>query len=455
MFAVLHAALAVVLGRFAATRDLTLGTTVSTRGTAESAVVGPLENTVVLRTAVPDGGSFTELVRACAATAAAARAHGELPFPWLLEAVRPDRALNRHPLCQVVLDVAGPVPGPDGFGGLAARTWEVPAARSPYDLRVRAVPEHEGGAPHGMDLLVDYSRELFDEPTARRLAEAVLRLLADATDAPGRALDTFDILDDAERDRLLTRWNATARPIPDSTVADLFEARVRARPQAPAVVHAGRTTTYAELDARANRIARALAVRGAAPGAFVALVLPRGIDLVASLLAVAKTGAAYLPDRPGVPGRAHHLRAVRHRRPSPSSPTAAPPHGCSAGRGRPSSYWTTRTPRGSWPRCRTPHRSRRRAAPCRAPTRPRTSSTPPAPPAGPRAWWSRHRALANFVAAMAGLLTADRPTTCWTAVTTVAFDVAALELFLPLTSGARPWCSPTRTPSATRRPSRS
>jgi amino acid adenylation domain-containing protein len=430
VFAVLHAALAVALGRFGAGRDLALGTTVSTRARTGPAVVGPLENTVVLRTAVPDGGSFTELVRACAATAAAARAHGGLPFPWLLEAVRPDRALNRHPLCQVVLDVAGPVPAPDAFGGLAALTWDVPAGRSPYDLSVRAVPEHEDGVPRGMDVLVDYSRELFDEPTARRLAEAVLRLLADATDAPERALDTFDILDGVERDRLLTRWNDTARPVPDSGIADLFEARVRACPQAPALVHAGRTTTYAELDVRANRIARALAARGAAPGAFVALVLPRGTDLVASLLAVAKTGAAYLPIDPEYPAEriAYAL--------SDTGPVTAVTDRRTAERLSASGARTlvlddadTRRELAALPDT-APMRRTLRGADQAAYVIYTSGST-----GRPKGVVVGRRALANFLSSMAQLLPLT-PADVWTAVTTVAFDIAALELYLPLTSGA-------------------
>ncbi|WP_055557518.1 non-ribosomal peptide synthetase, partial [Streptomyces sp. NBRC 110028] len=433
VFAVLHAALAAALGRFAATRDLTLGTTVSTRARSEPDVVGPLENTVVLRTAVPDGVNFTELVGSCAATAAAARAHGELPFPWLLEAVRPDRALNRHPLCQVVLDVAAPVPAPDTFGDLAAHTWDVPATRSPYDLHVRAVPEERDGAPRGMDILVDYSRELFDEPTARRMAEAVLRLLADATDAPERALDAFDILDDAERDRLLTRWNATARPIPDSTVADLFEARARACPDAPAVVYAGRTTSYAELDARANRIARALALRGAAPGAFVGLVLPRGTDLVACLLAVAKTGAAYLPIDPEYP--AERITYAL----SDTGPVTVVTDTRTAGRLSASGAATLVLDDADTAR-------ELAALPDTAPVETARRTLGGADQAAyviytsgstgrPKGVVVGRRALANFLSSMGELLPLT-PADVWTAVTTIAFDIAALELYLPLTRGA-------------------
>ncbi len=432
-FAVLHAALAVVLRRFGAGDDLPLGTTVSTRGAGESAVVGPLENTVVLRTAVPDGVSFADLVRACSATADAARAHGGLPFPWLVDAVRPDRALNRHPLCQVVLDLAHPVPAPDAFGDLAARTREVPAGGSPYDLHVRAVPEHTDGGPRGMDLLVDYSRELFDEPTARRLAEAVPRLLAEAVQDPERALDGFDVLDAEERDRVLTRWNATAAPVPDGTVADLFEAQVRARPQAPAVVHAGRTSSYAELDARANRIARALVDRGARPGAFVALVLPRGTDLPATLLAVAKTGAAYQPLDPEYPAEriAHALADTR--------PVAVVTDRRTAGRLPATGARLLVLDDADTVR-------ELAALPDTAPVAPARRTVPGADQAAyvihtsgstgrPKGVVVGRRALANFLAAMAELLPLT-PADVWTAVTTVAFDIAALELYLPLAAGA-------------------
>ncbi|MFI2612138.1 amino acid adenylation domain-containing protein [Kitasatospora sp. NPDC018619] len=432
-FAVLHAAFAAVLRRFGAGDDLPLGTTLSARGPDEAAVVGPLENTVVLRTAVPDGGSFTDLVRACAATAAAARAHGALPFPWLVDAVRPDRALNRHPLCQVVLDLARPAPAPDAFGDLAARPQDVPATSSPYDLHVRVVPEHRDGAPQGLDILVEYSRELFEEPTARRLAEAFPRLLAAAVAAPERALDSFEVVDDAERERVLTEWNATARPVPDRTVADLFEERARACPQAPAVVHGGRTTSYAELDARANRIARALADRGAAPGAFVALALPRGTDLVATLIAVAKTGAAYVPIDPQYPAEriAHVL--------SDTAPVAVVTDRAAAGRlsGDPARLLLLDEPDTA---------AELAALPDTPPVEAARRTLPGVDQAAyvihtsgstgrPKGVVVGRRALANFLSTMAELLPLG-PADVWTAVTTIAFDIAALELYLPLVRGA-------------------
>ncbi|WP_159401461.1 non-ribosomal peptide synthetase [Streptomyces sp. NRRL F-5053] len=439
LFDTLYAALAAVLCRFGAARDLPLGTTVSGRPDGEGgeqAIVGPLANTVVLRTVVPEGASFAELARACAATSAAARAHAGLPFPQVVDALGPGRALNRHPLCQVVLDLGRPVEAPETFGELSAHTWEVPVASSPFDLRVQAVPEPADGNSEegpGLVLLVDYSRELFDEPTVRRLVEAVPRLLAEAAGTPDRPLETLDILDGAERDRLLRRWNATERPVPDRTVVDLFEEQVRERPQAPALVHAGRVLGYAELDATANRLARLLAGRGAGPGIFVALALPRGVDLVVALLAVAKTGAAYLPLDPAYPTErlTYALEDTR--------PVVAVTDRRTAGR-----LSATDTPVMVLDE---PDVARELAVlPGTVPDDVVRRTLPGADQPAyviytsgstgrPKGVVVGHRALANFLSSMGELLPLS-PEDVWTAVTTVAFDIAALELYLPLTRGS-------------------
>lgn len=149
-------------------------------------------------------------------------------------------------------------------------------------------------------LHLDHRTDVLDARTARSLGEALERLLTTVADAPATAVGEVDLLS-AEQHRLIREWNGTAVPVPDTTLVELFEQQVARTPQAPATVFRGERLTYGELDARAERLARALRARGAGPEEIVAVALHRSTEMVVSLLAVLKSGAAYLPVDPSLP----------------------------------------------------------------------------------------------------------------------------------------------------------
>ncbi|MFE2875049.1 amino acid adenylation domain-containing protein [Streptomyces roseus] len=149
-------------------------------------------------------------------------------------------------------------------------------------------------------LHLDHRTDVLDARTARSLGEALERLLTTVADAPATAVGEVDLLS-AEQHRLVREWNATAVPVPDTTLVELFEQQVARTPGAPATVFRGERLTYGELDARAERLARALRTRGAGPEEIVAVALHRSTEMVVSLLAVLKAGAAYLPVDPSLP----------------------------------------------------------------------------------------------------------------------------------------------------------
>ncbi|WP_432140285.1 amino acid adenylation domain-containing protein [Streptomyces sp. bgisy084] len=155
----------------------------------------------------------------------------------------------------------------------------------------------------GLDFRLDYQPDLLDREQARAVADRLLTVLTAVVDRPGAPVGRLDLLPSAEREQLLTRWNASGVPSasPESTLAGLFETQVASTPHAPALVHGSTTLTYEELNARANRLARLLAEHGAAPERFVAVALERSVDLVVAQLAVVKTGAAFVPLDPGYP----------------------------------------------------------------------------------------------------------------------------------------------------------
>ncbi|MGW7104090.1 amino acid adenylation domain-containing protein [Streptomyces sp. NPDC054838] len=149
-------------------------------------------------------------------------------------------------------------------------------------------------------LHLDHRPDVLDARAARSVADALERLLATAADEPGTPVGEIDLLS-ADQHRLIEEWNSTAVPVPATTLVELFERQVAATPQAPATVFRGERLSYAELDARAERLAGALRARGAGPERIVAVALHRSTEMVVALLAVLKSGAAYLPVDPTLP----------------------------------------------------------------------------------------------------------------------------------------------------------
>ncbi|MBY8883143.1 non-ribosomal peptide synthetase, partial [Actinacidiphila acidipaludis] len=186
--------------------------------------------------------------------------------------------------------------------GVETAHQPVDIATSKVDLAVDLTEQFaDDGTPAGIAAFLQYSRDLFDEDTARSLADRLVRVLRAVAADPTRPLSSIDVFSPDERNRVLNDWNATARTVPDATLPELFEAQAARTPGNTAVVHEDTSVTYAELNARANRLARLLAERGAGPERIVAVALPRSVELVTALLAVAKTGAAYLPVDPSHP----------------------------------------------------------------------------------------------------------------------------------------------------------
>ncbi len=162
----------------------------------------------------------------------------------------------------------------------------------------------------GLGLRLDYRADLFDEDTARALTDRLLRILRRIADDPRTPLRDIDLLDPTERSRLVQRWNDTARPVPPGTLLEAFRTWVERSPDAVAVRSGAEALSYAEVDARANRLARHLTRLGVGPEVRVGLCLPRGVDVIVAMLAVWKAGGAYVPLDPDYPAdRLDHIVA--------------------------------------------------------------------------------------------------------------------------------------------------
>ncbi|OLF09115.1 hypothetical protein BLA60_21305 [Actinophytocola xinjiangensis] len=303
MFMVLQAGVATLLSRLGAGTDIPLGTVIAGRtDEALHDLVGFFVNTLVLRTDLSGQPGFTELVERVRGNDLAAYANQDVPFERLVDVLNPVRSLARHPLFQVLLALQNTGEVDVEFAGLDIDAQPLPPGGAKFDLSFTFGESwSESTEPAGLRCMIDFSADLFDRSTVHTLGERLVRLLDAVTADPTRPVHTIDLLSPAERATVLTDWNGQVHDTPAATYPELFAAQARTTPTATAVVHDGARLDYRELDRRSNRLARLLLTRGAGPGRLVALALPRTADLVVAVLAVLKSGAAYVPVDPGYP----------------------------------------------------------------------------------------------------------------------------------------------------------
>jgi nonribosomal peptide synthetase DhbF len=303
LFMVLHAGLAALLCRLGAGTDLPLGSVTAGRSDpALDGLVGFFVNTLVLRTDASGDPSFTELLARVRETDLAAYAHAEVPFERLVEVLNPTRTVSRHALFQVMILPDDTGLGRWQMGDVSAQEEPVVLQAAKFDLSVAFSQRHDShGEPAGLDLSVEYATDLFDEETAQGLADRLAMLLIQVAENADRPLSTLEVLSAAERRALLSAGTGPSIPVPDATLGELFERQAAGAPEVVAVVYGDRRLTYRELDERSDRWARYLRSRGAGPGRLVAIALPRTELMVVAVLAVLKSGAAYVPVDPGYP----------------------------------------------------------------------------------------------------------------------------------------------------------
>ncbi|MEU9447536.1 amino acid adenylation domain-containing protein [Streptomyces sp. NPDC048277] len=291
LFMVLLAGFQALLARWSGSTDIAVGAPIAGRDRAElEPLIGFFVNTLVLRTDLSGDPAFEELVARARETALGAYAHQDVPFERLVEQVQPERDLSRHPLFQVMLVLNDETAPPPGFPGLAAEPVALSNGGSKFDLSLYLTEDAEGLHGHAV-----FATDLFDRRTVVRMMRSFERLLEAAVAAPDRPFGELELLDTAEHDHLVHTLNDTAVPLPDETVHGLIARRTALTPDAVAVRDERRSLTYAELDERAERLAAALRSRGVGPETRVAVSVERSVDLPVSLLGVLKAGAAYVP----------------------------------------------------------------------------------------------------------------------------------------------------------------
>ena len=311
-FMVMQAALAVLLSRLSASNEVAVGFPIAgRRDRALDELVGFFVNTLVLRIEVAGDPSVADLLSRVRQRSLGAYEHQDVPFEVLVERLNPTRSLAHHPLFQVALAWQN-YPGHDidpaaglALGDVRVTPLPVDARTARWDL-LFALAERwtQAGEPAGIGGTVEFRTDVFDEASIHTLAARLQRVLEAMTADPARRLSSIDVLDAAERARLdeIGDRAALTRPAPVSeSIPVLFAAQVARTPDAVAISCGDTATTYRDLEEAANRLAQLLVGQGAGPGQRVALMVPRSARAVVAILAVLKTGAAYVPIDPALP----------------------------------------------------------------------------------------------------------------------------------------------------------
>ncbi|MFC7613072.1 condensation domain-containing protein [Actinokineospora soli] len=300
LFMVLLAAYQVLLSRHSGQDDFAVGVSSAGRSAPElEDVVGMFINMLPMRADLADDPTFADLLARTKRGVLDAFEHAEVPFARVVQELGVPRDVSRSPVFQSMFVLQNYEMGrftEDTAADAVTFEWtpmELRATRFDFELHVVEVAEGLWGK-------LVYNTDLFDRATVALIGERWTALVAALAADPHRPVSTVDIRADADR-ALVEQANATAAPFPHTTLHALVEEQVARTPGAPAVTFEGATLTYAELNARANRIAHRLIARGVGPETLVAVCANRSLELPAALLGVLKTGAAYLPLDPEYP----------------------------------------------------------------------------------------------------------------------------------------------------------
>lgn len=429
LFQVVLAGLAGLLARYGAGDDLVIGVPVTNRARPEVAgLVGFFSNLVPVRLHVGGDPTVDELMARARAAAVETLAHAGVPFEHLVAEFSPDRGLDRTPLFQVALSVETAAEVVLQLPDVTVTEVDVPPAQAKFELALSVV-DH---GPHGLRLEWEYRTALYDAETVVRMSRHLRRLLGQAAAAPHERLSRLELLDARDRAELFGWGSNGSIPEPSGELEPLPTRVARmaaARPEATAVIGPDRRFSYDQVMDASGRLAQRLGQLGIGPGARVAVCLKRSAWLVPALLGILRGGAAYVPVDPVYP--AERVRFML---------TDA---GCAA-------LVTTADLARTLPDTGVPVILA--DLPLPAPAGPFTPADPPTSTplpedlayviytsgstGRPKGVMVEHRALSALLLAMGrepGLSAADT----LLAVTTPSFDIAALELFLPLYVGGR------------------
>jgi amino acid adenylation domain-containing protein len=298
LYMVLLAGFSALLARHSGQDEVLIGSPVANRNNPQlEKLIGFFVNTIALRVDVRDDPSFETLVARTKQTALDAFAHQDIPFEDLVEDLQPERSLGHQPIYQVMFALQNAPISTLTLPGVAVSVQDFTGDTAKFDLTL-TMAEAAGRLAGAFE----YSTDLFDQATIRRMIGHFEILLAASLDAPGTPVSELQLLSPEETELVLRGWTGGTAAFPgDRCIHEVFEARVVENPDRVALVFEGQSVTYGDLNARANRLAHHLIALGVRPDTLVAVALERGIELVVALLATLKAGGAYVPLDPAYP----------------------------------------------------------------------------------------------------------------------------------------------------------
>lgn len=424
LFMTLLAAFQTLLHRYSGQADILVGVPVAGRARPEvENLIGLFTNTVVMRTDCSGNPRFRDLLRQVRQVTLGAYAHQELPFEKLVDALQPVRDLSRNPIFQVMFVLQGNLKAPVAWQGLRLRPQTLGNAAAKFDLNLTMAERGEG-----LTAWLEYNSDLYDSTTIARMLGHFQTLLAALVVTPDRRLADLPLLTETERVQLQTAWNDTEQEyLQDLCVHALFDAQAARTPQAIAVTDGAAQLTYHELNERANRLASYLRSLGVAPEVRVGLCVDRSVAMMVGLLGILKAGGAYVPLDPTYPKDrlAFMLQDAGVRLLITQTQVAArlPEHD------HRQVFLDTGWEESVDSSCETPARQ---GVPETLMYVIYTSGST----GTPKGVQVPHRAVVNVLTSMRHQLGLGADDTLLS-VTTLSFDIAVLELFLPLLVGAR------------------
>lgn len=297
LFMTLLAAFQLLLARYTEQRDIIVGSPIINRNRVEiESVIGFFVNMLALRTDLTGNPTFRQLLKRVRKVVLDAYAHLDLPFEKLVDGLQIPRDPSHTPLFQVMFALQNASTTSLQLSGLEVRQFEKTSKTARFDLSLIMITGKE------LSGVVEYNTDLFEKATIARVMEHFQNLLAGIVASPDLPVFRLPMVTATEREQLLQAINATAQDYPRETCfCQLFEAQVEKTPGSVAVVFEKQALTYRELNERANQLAHYLQRVGVGPEVPVGMYLERSLEMVIGLLGVLKAGGVYIPLDPAYP----------------------------------------------------------------------------------------------------------------------------------------------------------
>ncbi|GAD77764.1 non-ribosomal peptide synthetase, partial [Vibrio azureus] len=304
LFMAIHTLFAALLSRYSGESDIVMGSPIANRDQLEvKDLIGFFANTLVLRLDTAGNPSFEQLLSHSKETLLQAWEHQHVPFEILVDDLQPERSLSYNPLFQIMLSLNDTNVNSLKFGDVALSPIEQPNHTAQFDLTLD-MSETE----HGLALAWEYNTELFLPETISRMSQCLQRLIGAVIESPSAPLNAIEILAEVDQQKLNAWSNTAFLDAEVLSVEEQFDLQVKRTPDATALVWNTKRLSYQALQHRADKLAHRLIEQGVQQGDLVGLCLPRGVDLIVSILAIFKAGAAYLPLDPAYPkARLEHM----------------------------------------------------------------------------------------------------------------------------------------------------